>query len=125
MFLVYVDGSGKGFYVFVAERKGEIFKVGIFRKKGITNNQAEYLAILETLKNFPRGDLIIYSDSLLIVNQLNGVYKIKNEKLKKLAREIRRRMKKRFVEIRWIPRSSNKAGKLLERLLKKRKTIST
>jgi len=120
MFLVYVDGSGKGFYAFVAERKGEIFKIGIFRKKGITNNQAEYLAILETLKNFPKGDLIIYSDSLLIVNQLNGVYKIKNEKLKKIAKA-----RKRFVEIRWIPRSSNKAGKLLEKLLKKRKVTST
>jgi len=125
MFLVYVDGSGKGFYVFVAERKGEIFKVGIFRKKGITNNQAEYLAILETLKNFPKGELIIYSDSLLVVNQLNGVYKIKDEKLRKIAYEIKRRMKKRFVEIKWIPRNINKAGKLLEKLLKKRKITST
>jgi hypothetical protein len=59
------------------------------------------------------------------VNQLNGVYKIKDEKLRKIAYEIKRRMKKRFVEIKWIPRNINKAGKLLEKLLKKRKITST
>lgn len=113
MIVAYVDGSGKGKYAFVAEKGGEVFKIGLFSRKGITNNQAEYLAVLEVLKAFPKQELLIYSDSRLLVNQLNLNYAIRSFKLRKLAQEVWRRMRTRKVEIRWIPRRYNKAGKLL------------
>ena len=114
MLVVYIDGSGDGRYAFVAEKNGEIFKIGVFRKIGITNNQAEYLALIEVLKRFPKQDLLIYSDSRLLVNQMNFEYKVKNKILRLLASEAWKRMKGRRVAIRWIPRRNNKAGKLLE-----------
>jgi ribonuclease HI len=113
MLIAYIDGSAGGKYSFVVEKGGEIFKVGVFRKLGITSNQAEYLALLEVLKRFPKQDLLIYSDSKLLVNQMNFEFAIRNRKLKMLAREAWRRMKGRYVKIKWIPRKYNKAGKLI------------
>lgn len=55
-----------------------------------TNNQAEYLALLYGLQTskdhgFQNNDhLTIYSDSELLVRQFKGIYKIKNQELKKL-----------------------------------------
>ena len=48
-----------------------------------TNNQAEYQAVIESLKwllNNCKTDQLVnyYLDSLLVVNQLKGLYKIKN-----------------------------------------------
>lgn len=60
-----------------------------------TNNQAEYTAVLEALKylneNFSDKDLEMefFLDSQLVVEQLNGNYKLKNEGLKPLFWEIR------------------------------------
>lgn len=113
MLIVYIDGSGKGKYSFVVEKAGEIFKIGIFRKSNITSNQAEYLALIEVLKRFPKQDLLIYSDSRLLVNQINLTYNIKNKKLKILAGQVFKRMKGRKVKVKWIPRKQNKAGKLI------------
>ena len=57
----------------------------------LTNNQAEYIAIIEALKKaveYTRWKVEIYSDSELVINQINGEFRIKNEKLKKLHEEI-------------------------------------
>jgi ribonuclease HI len=51
-----------------------------------TNNIAEYTALLVCLKaagDFDCSELIVHSDSELMVRQLNGQYKIRNENLKK------------------------------------------
>ena len=44
---VYIDGSGNGKYGFFVE---ETNTAKVFIKENITNNQAEYLAVLEALK---------------------------------------------------------------------------
>jgi len=54
-----------------------------------TNNQAEYLALLLGLfylkNHICRGDLVlVISDSQLLVRQLQGEYKVKNQELKPL-----------------------------------------
>ena len=49
-----------------------------------TNNEAEYLALLKGIEICIQNnikDLIIYSDSELVVKQINGVYKVKNERM--------------------------------------------
>ena len=49
-----------------------------------TNNEAEYLALLKGIEICIQSDildLIIHSDSELVVKQINGDYKVKNERM--------------------------------------------
>jgi len=112
---VYVDGSGgsnSGFGFFVKET-GESFYE---KKSEITNNQAEYMAIILALKKFveTNDEITIYSDSKNTVNQLNHEFAINNEKLRDLARESWVLIAKfSSMSIIWIPRKENLAGKML------------
>jgi ribonuclease HI len=57
-----------------------------------TNNIAEYQALILGLKGALAcgyKNLEIYLDSELLANQINGSYKVKNEKLKILMQEVR------------------------------------
>ena len=112
---VYVDGSGgsnSGFGFFVKET-GESFYE---KKSEITNNQAEYMAIILALKKFveTNDEITIYSDSKNTVNQLNHEFAINNEKLRDLARESWVLIAKfSSISIIWISRKENLAGKML------------
>lgn len=58
-----------------------------------TNNVAEYTAVKDALEyllgsNQNRGDVQFFLDSELVVKQLLGIYKIKDEKLQLLAKDI-------------------------------------
>jgi ribonuclease HI len=112
---VYVDGSGgpNGGFGFFVKETGESFYE---KKSDITNNQAEYMAIISALKKFVDTDneITIYSDSKNTVNQLNHEFAINNEKLRDLAREswvIIGKFSNLFIV--WIPRKENFAGKML------------
>src|SRR5574338_726161 len=110
---VYVDGSGgeqSGYGYFVKET-GESFHE---LKPGITNNQAEYLAIIAALEKLggTDNDIVIYSDSKNTVSQLNHEYAINSDQLRILAREAWELMTKLpNLKITWIPRNQNLAGK--------------
>jgi ribonuclease HI len=112
---VYVDGSGgpNGGFGFFVKETGESFYE---KKSEITNNQAEYMAIISALKKFVGTDneITIYSDSKNTVNQLNHEFAINNEKLRDLARESWVIITKfSNLLIVWIPRKENLAGKML------------
>ena len=112
---VYVDGSGGpgGGYGFFVKETGESFYE---KKPDITNNQAEYMAIISALKKFADAteEVIIYSDSKNTVSQLNHEFAINNEKLRELAREAWSLIGKfSNLTITWIPRKENLAGKML------------
>lgn len=112
---VYVDGSGgsnSGYGYFVKET-GESFYE---KKPNITNNQAEYMAIISALKKFVDSDdeIIIFSDSKNTISQLNHEFAINNEQLRKLAQEawgIIGRYSN--LTLNWVPRKENLAGKML------------
>ncbi|KAF6246786.1 MAG: reverse transcriptase-like protein [Nitrosopumilus sp.] len=112
---VYVDGSGgpNGGFGFFVKETGESFYE---KKPDITNNQAEYMAIISALNKFVNSNdkITIYSDSKNTVNQLNHEFAINNEQLRDLAREAWNVMG-RFsnLSIIWIPRKENLAGKML------------
>ena len=112
---VYVDGSGgssSGYGYFVKET-GESFYE---KKPEITNNQAEYMAIISALKKYVDSDeeITIYSDSKNTVNQLNHEFAINNEQLRNLAREAWVIIAKfPTISIIWVPRKENLAGKML------------
>jgi ribonuclease HI len=112
---IYVDGaggpnSGYGYYV---KETGESFYE---KKHDITNNQAEYLAIISALKKFVKtnDEVIIYSDSKNTVSQLNHEFAINSEPLRLLAREAWELIAQcSNLRIKWIPRKENLAGKML------------
>ena len=112
---IFVDGSGgsNGGFGFFVKETGESFYE---KKSEITNNQAEYMAIISALKKFVNSDneITIYSDSKNTVNQLKHEFAINNEKLRDLARESWIIIGKfSNLSIVWIPRKENLAGKML------------
>jgi len=112
---IYVDGSGgtKSGYGFFVKETGESF---FEEKPGLTNNQAEYLAIITALKKFQNSseEITIFSDSKNTVNQLNHEFAINNEQLRALAQESWLLIPKiSKLKIKWIPRKENLAGKML------------
>ena len=112
---IYVDGSGgsnSGFGFFVKETGESLYK----KEPNITNNQAEYLAIIMVLKKFldSKDEINIYSDSKNTVAQLNHEYAINNDQLRTLAMEAWSLLNKfTNLKIKWIPRNENLAGKML------------
>ena len=112
---IYVDGSGgpnSGFGFFVKETGESFYK----KEPNITNNQAEYMAIISALKKFSGtiDEIIIYSDSKNTVSQLNHEFAINNDQLRNLARETWDLVAKfPNLKINWIPRNQNLAGKML------------
>ncbi|NNM01971.1 MAG: reverse transcriptase-like protein [Nitrosopumilus sp.] len=112
---IYVDGSGgtnSGFGYFVKET-GESFYE---KKSDLTNNQAEYLAIISALEKYSESneEVTIYSDSKNTVNQLNHEFAINNEELRNLARQAWEIIGKfSNLSIVWVPRKENLAGKML------------
>ena len=108
---VYVDGSGgaRPAYGYFAENGKSFYR----HQEGLTNNQAEYRAIIAALSDFD-GGIVIYSDSKVAVSQLNHEFAINNPKLRDLARIAWEKMAKlEDVKIKWIPRSENPAGRML------------
>ena len=112
---IYVDGSGgsnSGFGFFVKETGDSFYKT----EPNITNNQAEYLAIITALRKFLdyKDEINIYSDSKNTVSQLNHEYAINSPELRTLAMETWNLMGKYSnLSIKWIPRKENLAGKML------------
>jgi len=108
---VFVDG---GLYhiawINKSARKYKIVEIPL-----CTNNVAEYLAILQALKD-NTGDLHIYSDSKLAVNQCNGSWLVHDADLAQLRDKVRKQIVDRRVAFTWLPREQNLAGILLEDL---------
>ncbi|HET7389723.1 MAG TPA: ribonuclease HI family protein [Nitrososphaeraceae archaeon] len=81
-----------------------------------TNNQAEYAALKKALQiaSMFDNELMVLSDSQLIVNQRNNVYKVRNKQIKIIFREISN-LERRFkmVIYKHIPREKNEYADLL------------
>jgi ribonuclease HI len=76
-----------------------------------TNNVAEYTALLRALQRAAElggRRLLVRSDSELLVKQMNGLYRVKNEQLRDLYDQAKR-LCARFdsVSITHVPRSAN------------------
>ena len=85
-----------------------------------TNNVAEYTAVkraLERAAELGADDVLIRTDSKLLVEQLKGNYRVKNPTLQRLHAEVRR-LAKRFPKIAYehVPRERNKRADQLVNL---------
>lgn len=95
---VFTDGGSKG-----NPGPSTIGGVGYLKNKRIfefkksignaTNNDAEYRALIEGLEQILNikeiNKINFYSDSRLMVNQVNGLFKVKNGKIKEYILKIR------------------------------------
>ncbi|MEI8060735.1 MAG: ribonuclease HI family protein [Candidatus Berkelbacteria bacterium] len=94
-----------------------------------TNNEAEYLAIIKALEiltkskwfaenNIVEKEVICRLDSQLVVEQINGNYKIKQDHLKLFIAQIRQMIAQMQLSISFIhiPREENK---LVDKLVNK------
>lgn len=83
----------------------------------VTNNVAEYMAIMKALEYaLPKNinNITIFSDSELVVKQLNGEYLIKNNTLKTLVFKIAKLIDKfTNVKITYVSRENNKLANTL------------
>lgn len=129
--IVHTDGGARGNpgpaavgVVVNGERGEKIFEFG----KPIgnaTNNVAEYTAVIEALKQIKekiseRTDIHFYLDSILVVNQLNGLFKVKDARLRELLASVRMLEQDVGGEIRYtsLPREQNaRADFLVNRTL--------
>ena len=82
-----------------------------------TNNQAEYLALIEGLQQAARWKpdrLEVYMDSQLVVEQLGGRYRVKNAELRPLhARAVALLAGFREAVVSHVPRERNRGADAL------------
>lgn len=89
--VIYADGGSRGNpgqsaagYVILTSDESHTLERGGKYLGITTNNQAEYQAVklaLESAIKFDASELDVYVDSLLVANQLNGIFKVKNKEL--------------------------------------------
>ena len=97
VFTIHIDGAARGnpgpaAFAFVIAADGQPPIEGKGYLGTATNNQAEYTALVKALERAGRlgaRRLIIYSDSELLVKQMNGLYRVKNDDLRALYGEAR------------------------------------
>ena len=135
---VFADGGainnpGPAAVGFVVKKKGRTIKKLAKYIGETTNNVAEYTAVIEALKwlksniNPPAGEpassIQFFLDSKLVVNQLNGLFKIKDWKMRNLAIKVRGLEREAGGNILYchIPREKNvEADSLVKSVLMKR-----
>jgi len=91
--IIYTDGGSRGnpgpsaaAYILFDEKNNKLAARGMFLGKG-TNNTAEYTAVirgLEQAEQIRTKRVQVFSDSELLVRQINGEYKVKSELLRPL-----------------------------------------
>ena len=119
---IFTDGGSRGnpghaacaFVVYDSQNKlihQASFLLGI-----TTNNVAEYSAVLKSLDWITSESTVtFYLDSLLVVKQLRGEYKIKDPKLQELSKNILLKIENCKLKISFvhIPREKNTVADLL------------
>lgn len=101
--VVFIDGASRGnpgesaFALVIGNEKGEILYQAAGRIGIATNNEAEYRALLEALDTVLRLGITrvaIFSDSELLVKQIQGSYQVRSLKLLPLYQEVQRKIRK-------------------------------
>jgi probable phosphoglycerate mutase len=127
----HVDGASRGnpgeagFGVYFEEKGLPAEEIYGYLGSPHTNNYAEYQALLAALRHaLGRGvdSLSVFSDSLLLVRQMEGRFKVRHPNLQPLhaeARSLVRRLKR--FSIAHVPREKNRKADRLANLALDRK----
>tara|TARA_B100000029_G_scaffold514285_1_gene616485 strand:+ start:2901 stop:3257 length:357 start_codon:yes stop_codon:yes gene_type:complete len=115
---IFIDGGTRGSRICLVDGDKTIVHVRKTKTGDTpTNNELEYLALeyaLQYIKNNHKGKSIkIYSDSKLIVNQMNGDWRVTTDSLIPLYNKCKAKMTD-DIKLRWVSRKFNLAGHVLE-----------
>ena len=123
-FIIYTDGASRGnpgpaaaAFIFL-QNEAIIFEKNFYL--GVqTNNQAEYQAIIKALvkaSDYTHGDITLYSDSELVVKQLNGEYRVNQPHLQ-ILREGTMKLVRKYSNVQFNHVSrQNKWIKIVDKL---------
>ena len=132
--ILYVDGGTRGSIICLVDPKKRKTIVKYRSGRNIkrtnpwdfgewrlpTNNQLEYLAMIygiEYAKNkYPKDTIILKSDSMVVVNQLNMIWNVHSGSLTYLFNKTINKLKGTHIRPSWTPRENNLAGIHLESL---------
>ena len=123
--IIYTDGGSRGNpgkaaigVVFCNEREQAIKKYGEYLGDNLTNNEAEYGAVIFAFKKFKavfgkaiaaNSDVELRADSELVVKQLNGEYRLQDPKIQQFFIEIwNLKFDFKSVKFKHTPRERNK-----------------
>ena len=121
----FTDGASRGnpgpggIGIVLMDESGTVLLEGKRFLGNVTNNVAEYTALLECLAEASKlgttpgtscTKLQVYSDSELMVRQMNGEYKVKDSALKKLYADAKNFLRSSEFEfsIAHVPREKNR-----------------
>ncbi|MCY3985565.1 MAG: ribonuclease HI family protein [Candidatus Dadabacteria bacterium] len=113
---VYIDGASRGnpgksgIGVLVIRPDGTREEIREYIGTG-TNNEAEYKALIKALAYLvaeTSPEVKIHTDSQLVASQMNGLWKVKDSKLRILYSEAKKLVSSLLaVKIEYIPREKN------------------
>jgi ribonuclease HI len=122
--IIYTDGGSRGnpgpsgVGIVFCNEKGEAIKKYSEGLGEATNNEAEYQAVIFAMEKFKlvfgkkiakASEIEFRSDSQLLIRQLNGEYKVLDEKIQKLFLEVwNLKLDFKKVKFKLIPREKNK-----------------
>jgi ribonuclease HI len=131
---IYSDGASRGnpgpaaIAIKIVDAQGHVLKKTSKYLGKRTNNEAEYEALIAALgfaQSFTTDRVQCFSDSELVVKQLNGQYRVRNPRLETLWLKVRE-LQHHFQEARFhhIPRTEENiaevdkaANRMLDRIL--------
>jgi ribonuclease HI len=124
LLMIHTDGASRGnpgpaAFAYVIARDGEepIEEAGKLGR--MTNNQAEYLALVRALEHSlelgAHHRVVVHSDSELLVKQMKGEYRVKNADLRDIYEEARALCGrfKEAVDFRHVRREDNRRADAL------------
>ncbi|MDK8897521.1 bifunctional RNase H/acid phosphatase [Corynebacterium sp. MSK004] len=123
--VIFADGgsrgnpgiAGSGTAVYNADRSQLLKEIAYVVGQKSTNNVAEYHGLLRGLEaavELGADEVEFYMDSKLVVEQMNGRWKIKHPDMQKLAIEARRLLNQiPSFSLEWVPRAKNSVADAL------------
>lgn len=120
--VIFADGgsrgnpgiAGSGTVVFDASGKKRLREIVYVVGTRSTNNVAEYHGLLRGLEaavDMGAQDVEFYMDSKLVVEQMNGRWKIKHPDMRELALKARKLIDSlESFQLEWVPRAKNKVA---------------
>lgn len=133
-FYIFTDGGARGNpgpaavgFLVKNEKREKIYQEGKYIGRA-TNNVAEYRAVLAALEWLAENkqklgtdlNLTFFLDSNLVVNQLNGLFKIKNTNLRNLiiqVRQLEKGLAQRIIYRHVMRKKNREADKLVNQAL--------
>jgi ribonuclease HI len=115
---LYVDGGTRNNSICLVDGFKTIIKIRNGKTGKPTNNELEYFALLYALtyisNKYSKRNVKILSDSMLVVKQINKVWRITTPTLTPIWEKCMKLMTDK-IKVGWVSREFNRAGWVLEK----------